>query len=980
VTDRPHARDSEQVTAYVAHGVTRRMPDLRAAALQAIRAVALKAPAAIDALRPPSEAANVKHQVLDLASDSPTTRLMSSGSNGRRGPSVTDRAQRWQPLATAPLQIADEGTDLAAFATSYEQGKRLGKGAFGTVFMATCKRSQRKVAVKMLSSGSHAAPADIRQEIMVLRAFASPHIVATIGAYWSADCTEACLVQELMDGGELFAWVRGRATPLSSREIARLSGHLLLGLRHLHEKGVMHRDIKPSNLLLSDRSDDAQLRIGDFGLCALLRGNTCGGGGGTRRRCGDDGDSERDGVARRLNPNATDSDGDGPSGEANSNSVRQRPLSGAESTHIDGGHPEPTSADAPALDPAACVVRHAMAGTPEWMAPEVIMCAEAGAPGYSFACDLWSAGCVIYALLTGREHGPFGRATSRLTGDALLAGIEVEGGSGEEEEDDGTGTVVGRRHRPTLTTLFERILGGHWGAEHVSDYLARDLLSHLLARVPESRYHPADALTHPWVLLTEEDEEGGSAAGDGGSVPCSPNLASEQAAKPVFKLPPTQAPIEWASGGNGPLSRGGAEMGRSCEADSTTPLSIALPMEAAADGIAGGASTWSPQLLARVPPEDHVEVSFVPSSPSPQVQVQPRIQLEQPTQPTDLEQPTHPQPEPPPTPPQSQTKSSPRETPLQAEAAHPGQESALAGLARDVKGCLPRSPHKLLPPSPTLPLAPPSQASPRSSRRPLDFAHPEALVPALQAMMSSSTPTTNASPDHHHRQTISRWSVSSHEMCGTSIAPLRTGANPCPGSSAVDVTTSGMAGTLSGGMAAGQGSTSPNTLPFRPPPASRLSSRLSSGRFTSSCEAPASRAGRRSREIPTPLGCGIQGGSSGIAARTASSPTAFAVAALSRAKTPAIKSGGGRLVAGRRATGGTSLDPFARPATAVTTMPRISVSRDSLSYQTPSPKRSHAVDGGFGVDPHTSLVSPRLPPPECPDALAELLDSMGCKR
>ena len=41
-------------------------------------------------------------------------------------------------------------------------------------------------------------------------------------------------------------------------------------------------------------------------------------------------------------------------------------------------------------------------GTPAWMAPEVLVCAAPDAQGYSFAADIWSAGCVVYAVLTGR--------------------------------------------------------------------------------------------------------------------------------------------------------------------------------------------------------------------------------------------------------------------------------------------------------------------------------------------------------------------------------------------------------------------------------------------------------------------------------------------------------------------------------------------------------------------------------------------------
>ena len=51
-----------------------------------------------------------------------------------------------------------------------------------------------------------------------------------------------------------------------------------------------------------------------------------------------------------------------------------------------------------------------MAGTPPFMAPEVVI----GKPGYSYKCDVWSTGCVIIEMGTGRppwvpEDGHYNR-------------------------------------------------------------------------------------------------------------------------------------------------------------------------------------------------------------------------------------------------------------------------------------------------------------------------------------------------------------------------------------------------------------------------------------------------------------------------------------------------------------------------------------------------------------------------------------------
>lgn len=41
---------------------------------------------------------------------------------------------------------------------------------------------------------------------------------------------------------------------------------ILSSVKHLHERGICHRDLKPENFLFSDKSDDAEIKLIDFGL------------------------------------------------------------------------------------------------------------------------------------------------------------------------------------------------------------------------------------------------------------------------------------------------------------------------------------------------------------------------------------------------------------------------------------------------------------------------------------------------------------------------------------------------------------------------------------------------------------------------------------------------------------------------------------------------------------------------------------------
>lgn len=43
-----------------------------------------------------------------------------------------------------------------------------------------------------------------------------------------------------------------------------------MGVKYLHEIGIMHRDIKLENIMMSDSSDSATPKIIDFGLAKFI--------------------------------------------------------------------------------------------------------------------------------------------------------------------------------------------------------------------------------------------------------------------------------------------------------------------------------------------------------------------------------------------------------------------------------------------------------------------------------------------------------------------------------------------------------------------------------------------------------------------------------------------------------------------------------------------------------------------------------------
>ena len=74
---------------------------------------------------------------------------------------------------------------------------------------------------------------------------------------------------EVCAGGDLFDRIkaRGQVSEPSAAAIARSLAEALL---HCHARGVMHRDIKPENVLMCSRTEDAGVKLIDFGVSAFF--------------------------------------------------------------------------------------------------------------------------------------------------------------------------------------------------------------------------------------------------------------------------------------------------------------------------------------------------------------------------------------------------------------------------------------------------------------------------------------------------------------------------------------------------------------------------------------------------------------------------------------------------------------------------------------------------------------------------------------
>ena len=74
-------------------------------------------------------------------------------------------------------------------------------------------------------------------------------------------------------GGDLFKWLEDRSFKLTEALAKKLCHQLATAIYYLHSYGIAHRDLKPENILMTNSSDDAELKVVDFGLSKIVGPN-----------------------------------------------------------------------------------------------------------------------------------------------------------------------------------------------------------------------------------------------------------------------------------------------------------------------------------------------------------------------------------------------------------------------------------------------------------------------------------------------------------------------------------------------------------------------------------------------------------------------------------------------------------------------------------------------------------------------------------
>ncbi|DBA02655.1 TPA: hypothetical protein N0F65_010480 [Lagenidium giganteum] len=160
------------------------------------------------------------------------------------------------------------------FVEKYKMGRIIGEGNFSIVKECIRKSDGSRYAVKCINKSS-LNPKDrsnLVQEISILKELDHPHIIKLFDVY--DDDSEMCyLVMEYAEGGELFDRIIAKEyyTEAEAKKVVKVVAKVLA---FCHARGVTHRDLKPENLLYADESENAKIKIADFGFAKLVTAET----------------------------------------------------------------------------------------------------------------------------------------------------------------------------------------------------------------------------------------------------------------------------------------------------------------------------------------------------------------------------------------------------------------------------------------------------------------------------------------------------------------------------------------------------------------------------------------------------------------------------------------------------------------------------------------------------------------------------------
>lgn len=188
-----------------------------------------------------------------------------------------DNAEMVNSVAETEIDTKSGAKKAFKLIGQYKIIKEIGKGSCATVFKGkilsmllklALDSKRKKVAVKQFDKMKlkENVLTRIKNEIKIMKSLNCENIIKLYDIKQTKK--HYYLILEYCSGGDLD---RFRGKRLEEDAVQKIIFKIAKALKVLNENHVLHRDLKLSNLLLSNKSQDAEIKLADFGLARELK-------------------------------------------------------------------------------------------------------------------------------------------------------------------------------------------------------------------------------------------------------------------------------------------------------------------------------------------------------------------------------------------------------------------------------------------------------------------------------------------------------------------------------------------------------------------------------------------------------------------------------------------------------------------------------------------------------------------------------------
>ncbi|XP_043712647.1 mitogen-activated protein kinase kinase kinase 5-like isoform X2 [Telopea speciosissima] len=162
--------------------------------------------------------------------------------------------------------------ETSSMTSQWQKGKLIGRGTFGSVYVATNLETGALCAMKEVNlipddPKSVECMKQLEQEIKVLSQLKHRNIVQYYGSEIVED--QFYIFLEYVHPGSINKYVREHCGAITESIVRNFTRHILQGLAYLHSTKTIHRDIKGANLLVDAFG---VVKLADFGMAKHLSG------------------------------------------------------------------------------------------------------------------------------------------------------------------------------------------------------------------------------------------------------------------------------------------------------------------------------------------------------------------------------------------------------------------------------------------------------------------------------------------------------------------------------------------------------------------------------------------------------------------------------------------------------------------------------------------------------------------------------------